>query len=251
VDAKLLASQVAIEQLIRTGGLAEQVKGPVTVSADLRTSGSSIAAFIEGLAGSGSFEGSLTPLASVQRQTGDALLDALGGQTKQVRGLTDVVASALAAFAGRPSALTGSFVAREGVLTTRDARLENPQAQARSRGTLSLSAWSLDMTTDVHRPRDQIAPYMTIHLTGRLDAPNVRLSGSAFSGRRGDSRSGGPVSPQSVPPGGLGGTFPQILPAPASQLSGGSGKPAGPPGVPALDGNEGLGGLFDTLRQRP
>ena len=48
--ATLRASQVAIEQLIVGGELAGQVKGPVTVSADLRTSGSSIAAPISAVA---------------------------------------------------------------------------------------------------------------------------------------------------------------------------------------------------------
>ncbi len=233
-DAKLRATQVAIEELIRSGGVAGRVKGPVTVSADLRTSGSSVAAFIEGLAGSGTVDGTLTPLSSVRQQTGSAVLDVLGAEVRQVRGLSDVVAGALAAFAGRASALSGTFQIREGVVTTRDTVLENPQARALSRGSANVPAWTLDTTTDVFRAQDANAPYMTVRLTGVLDAPNIRLSGSAFSGRRGDSSSSG-QSPDLAQPQAAPGSA-EIDPAPVAQ---------------PISGPEGLGGLFDMLEQSP
>lgn len=220
-EVELLASEVSVEQLVRDGGLAGQVTGPVTVSARMRTSGGSIAALIEGLSGNGTVDGTVTALAAGGGRSGSAVLGALGADVGQVRGLTDVVGDALGAFAGEPSALSGTFLIREGVVSTRDARLENPRARALMRGAANLSAWTLDLTTDVQRPEDGASPYMTVRLSGPLDAPNVRLSGRAFSNRPGGSGSAGEAGP--LP---LDGMLQSILPAPAPQS--GSGPGIGP-----------------------
>src|SRR5690606_28051363 len=138
---------------------------------------------------------------------------------------------------GTPSQLAGDFVITNGVLDTRNTRLENERARLLAQGQANLGAWTLDMLASVFRPPAD-EPYLKIGLDGALDAPNAKLSGPAISGAGaagsgaiGDAleravpglSGGGAGGDATAPGGGLGGVLQQVIP----KLGGGQGEPSG------------------------
>jgi hypothetical protein len=116
-----------------------------------------------------------------ERVVGAGLLGFVGLQVQQLTSITDIVGDVLGGYIGRANALTGSFTVERGILSTQDTTLANPDAHALAHGKVNLSAWTLDMLTDFYRNIAGDSPWLTMALTGKLDAPNVRLAGLAFS----------------------------------------------------------------------
>lgn len=219
----LVATNVDSGQLIGAGLLDGRITGPVTVNADLKTLGVSMADMINGLNGTGNVAGTITVLTSTEQQIGSALLNILGTKVKEVKGLTDTIDAVFSAFAGAPNTLTGDFVVRDGVLDTQNTRLENAKARLLAQGQADLAGWTMDMVASIFRlPAD--SPYLTVDLDGALDGPNARFTGGEFSGGAGGA---GGLLPQVVPgltgqgsgtgtatppEGGLGGVLRQVIP---------------------------------------
>ena len=173
------AKNLEIGELVDAGSMS--LRGPISVSGDFKASGVSMAEMIDALSGKGRLDGSVTVLGETERVAGGGLLGALGLQVQQLASVTDIVGNVLGGYIGRPSKLAGNFVVERGVLSTQDTTLTNDQAKALAHGKVNLSAWTLDMLTDFYRDIAGGSPWLTIALAGKLDAPNVRLAGLAFS----------------------------------------------------------------------
>ena len=217
--ARLAATDLDLERLItQDGALAKQVRGPVSITADLRTSGLSLADMIGALEGSGDLDGTVTVLAPAEQQIGSALLGILGETVGEVRGVTDRMNALYAAFTGSPNALSGTFRIENGVLRTDDTTLAGNGAHAMATGSADLEAWELDMAVQIYRAAAGDAdgsqkPVLTVDLTGPIDEPNMSLSGVALSA--------GLASPGEA----LGGVLEQLVPdreAPAEPSGGGT-----------------------------
>lgn len=210
-SGKLVATNLDAGQLMSSGLLGSRITGPVSLNADLRTIGLSMAELVQGLDGSGTLGGEITVLTQVEQQVGTALLDLLGTKVKEIRGITDTVSNVFGAFAGQPSKLTGSFTISDGVLETRDAQLENANARLVAQGEADLAAWTMDMLANIFRQSAGEAPYLTVALNGALNAPNAKFSGGGLSGS------------VPAPNQGVGGILQQVVPG----LSGGGGSSTG------------------------
>jgi uncharacterized protein involved in outer membrane biogenesis len=173
------ATHLEIGELVDAGGM--RVQGPVSVNGDFKASGVSMAEMIDTLSGKGRLDGSVTVLSESERIAGGGLLGAVGLPIKQLTGITDIVGTVVGGYVGRASKLSGNFVVERGILTTQDTVLANEAAKALAHGKVNLSAWTLDMLTDFYRGTTDSSPWLSMALTGRLDAPNVRLAGLAFS----------------------------------------------------------------------
>ncbi|GIK98399.1 MAG: hypothetical protein BroJett029_26080 [Alphaproteobacteria bacterium] len=228
-SGKLLATNVDAAQLMGDGLLGNRITGPISVTADLKTLGVSMAELVQGLNGSGTLGGEITVLTQVEQQVGSALLDLLGGKVKEIRGITDTVSNVFGAFAGQSSKLTGDFVIADGVLETDNAQLENANARLLAQGEADLAGWTIDMLAKVFRLPEE-APYLTVDLDGVLDAPNARFAGGGLTG--------------AVPPlnQGIGGVLQNVVPGLSGD--GGTGETDGVGGVlrnvvPGLGGRSG------------
>lgn len=219
----VVATNVDSGQLIAAGLLDGRITGPVTVSADLKTLGVSMADMVNGLNGTGNVAGTITVLTTTEQQIGSALLNILGTKVKEVKGLTDTIDAVFSAFAGAANTLTGDFVVRDGVLDTRNTQLENAKARLLAQGQADLAGWTMDMAASIFRlPAD--SPYLTVDLDGALDGPNARFTGGEFSGGTGGAGGllqqvvpgltgqGSGTGTADQPESGLGGVLRQVIP---------------------------------------
>ena len=175
----------------------ERMRGPVTLNANLTSQGRSEAELVSQLGGQGDIAGTLTVSAKTEEAVGAALLNLLGQEVKEVRGVASGAGGLLQAFAGTPSRLSGTFSINGGVASTTDLRLDGRDAVALTRGQASLPAWVIDSRTEVTRSGGG-SPFITADLSGPLDEPNVRVGGDVFQRRQqpaaqpqGDSEGGG------------------------------------------------------------
>ena len=237
VTVSLTATGVALEQVMRDEPLAAHVQGPVTLSADLRAAGTSMADMVGALQGGGNLEGTITVLPSVEQQVGSDLLGLLGARVEQLRGVTDRIGALFSAFTGGPNALSGSFRVEDGVLRTEDTTLTGSDGHATAVGSADLEAWTLDMATQVYRGQTPDAPFLTVTLQGSLDEPDVGFSGAALSG--GDA--------EGSPP--LGGLLREVVPG----LIGGAEQraPDSPESEPAPTDGSGAAAQDDATDTRP
>ncbi|MFQ6018429.1 MAG: AsmA family protein, partial [Kiloniellaceae bacterium] len=174
------AIEVDVGALLREQADFDRVAGPVSLNADLTTRGRSEAELISGLTGRGDISGEITVRAKTEEQVGGVLLGILGTQIARVRGLTDVAGLLLNSFAGAPATLTGSFTAERGVLRTRDTRLDGRGAEALTKATVDLPAWTIDSQTDVFQATAPQTPSLTVGLRGPPDDLVVKLGGAAL-----------------------------------------------------------------------
>ena len=227
----VIATNLDAAQLMKSGFLGSRLSGPVSVNADLKTLGLSMAEMMEGLNGTGNVGGTITVLSQVEQQVGSALLDILGSKVKEVKGLTDTVGSVFSAFAGAPNTLSGDFVVTNGVVDTQNAQLANSSARLLAQGQASLAAWTMDMAANIFRLPDT-DPYLTIALNGLLDSPNAKFTGGALSGGGAGAASG------------VGGVLQQVVPGLGAGETGGTTEPGGAIGgvlqqvVPGLSGQQ-------------
>ena len=214
------------------------VKGPVTLNADLTSSGASMAELMDALHGNGTVNGTVTVLGQLQQMLGVAALSVLGQQLSQLTGqqqvqsMTDYVSSAYQAFVGRQSALNGNFKINRGILNTQDLTLNNEQAKALMSGDANLSAWTIGMLVNIFSMTAQNPdqPCLMVDLAGILSSPTPR------------PRSGGGCGGSQASPGNpLGGLLPGVF--------GQQQQPQQPGGLPgALQGV--LPGVFGGQQQQ-
>lgn len=68
-------------------------------------------------------------------------------------------------------ALTGTFVLERGAATTEDLRLIAAAGEGRTRGTINLANWTLDLVNEFQLTEHPDLPPLTLKLSGPMDAP--------------------------------------------------------------------------------
>jgi uncharacterized protein involved in outer membrane biogenesis len=177
------ALEVDLGALLREQADFDRVSGPISLNADLTTRGGSMAELVSALGGRGNVSGLLTARAKSGEKAGSLLLDIIGTQVAQVRGLADATGLLFNAFADAPATLTGTFTVDHGVAQTRDTRLDGQAAYALVTGTVDLPAWQLNALNEVYVPQAPQSAYLTVTLSGPLDEPDWKLGGDAIRGQ--------------------------------------------------------------------
>ncbi|WP_169337445.1 AsmA family protein [Kiloniella laminariae] len=194
-----LAAQLEVDgqniesaDLFRSAADFKRISGPLSFKASLVSFGASEADLVQSLAGSGSLEGLLKAKVKDKEILGGALLGALSGKVPEISGVGDAASTLLQSFAGQPAKLTGTYTIGNGVVVTRDLRLDGKNASVFSAAQVDLPAWLIDSQSDLFRAGDDpTKPFMTVLLTGPLDSPNPRVKGLFLQ-----SKSGGNVLQQ-------------------------------------------------------
>lgn len=166
-----------------------KMSGPITLTSEFNTRGSSEYQLVSGLNGTARLTGQLRTATSSETRQASAVAGLagalLGKKVKEIRGVTDVVQGTdllVTAFDG-PSTLNGDIAVENGVFTTTNLVLVGRGGRALTAGTASLPDWRLDSVTDVTLGQDE-DPYVTAQVTGALDDPYVRkVSGTLLRGR--------------------------------------------------------------------
>lgn len=185
------AIEVQLGQLLKQQADLDRVSGPVTVNASLTARGASEAELVSSLTGKGDLAGTVTVRAKAEEALGAALLGVLGEQVSEIRGVANATSSIFGAFAGAPSALSGTFSIDRGVVRTADTRLRGRSATALTQGTADLPAWLLNARTEVFRDGDGDTPYLTATASGQLDEPSVKVGGQLFQRQQGTTGAAG------------------------------------------------------------
>ncbi len=207
MSANVVASNIDLVTAAKTLGQEPRVSGPVSMNAALNTTGSSVAAIVSALGGTGDLAGKIQILTTKQE---DRAIGAIGLATalfgkkvkelKQVGGLTNELVQA---FGRAPADLSGNFVVERGVVGTRDTILRGAGAQALTVGAADLPRWLVDAKTSVSRgSQDSQSPYISVTLKGALDSPNIKTGGSFLSSNNNKPAASDPV--QQILPGILG-----------------------------------------------
>ncbi|MGF1629698.1 MAG: AsmA family protein [Kiloniellaceae bacterium] len=180
VAVEVTARDVELKGLLGALADTDRFSGPMTLESSLTTRGTSEAALVGALGGSGKLTGTVTAAAKVEEQAGALVLDILGKKVKEIRGVTDSTTVLFSAFAGAPAKVDGSFVVEEGVAQSNDLKVRGRDAVALTTVSVDLPRWLLDSTTDVFRDVDPDNAYLTARLRGPLDEANVAISGQPF-----------------------------------------------------------------------
>jgi uncharacterized protein involved in outer membrane biogenesis len=204
-DLTLTARAVELGRLLREQADFKRVSGPVDMTAELTTTGTSEAELIAALSGRGDLKGTLTYKPKKKERLGALALNILGVKVDEVRGVADATNMLFSAFAGAPAALDGTFTVQDGVVVTEDTRLDGRNARALTRGRADLPRWLLDSRTEVFRAEDPNTAYLTARLKGPLDEPDVAIGGLPFQRKApapaeaGDAPAPGEPAPEAPP----------------------------------------------------
>ncbi len=175
-SGRIITSNLELADLTGSG----TVRGPISVNADLASSGASQADIVASLKGRGKLAGRATVLSKFEQTAGSALLGALGSKVKALQGITNTLGNVVGLFAGKPNDLAGDFTVDRGVVTTENTTATNPQARALFHGKVNLPPWTLAMLVDIYQLPQTAKPAMTVNLQGPVDRPNVGVSGIAL-----------------------------------------------------------------------
>jgi len=193
LTAKLLGGDVAADARL-TGGSLPQISGTLSVSgADLAKLGQSGAKLrlSQGIAaGQAKFVlVGRSPFEMAARLSGDGRFDvrngvvegfdlpAVNAQLKDIKNIGNVFALAQAGLGGgstRFSALTGTAHGENGVVTTRDAKLEADGGTATAEATADLGRWTLESRVAIRVDLGK-APPVTLRFDGPLDDPRKTI----------------------------------------------------------------------------
>jgi uncharacterized protein involved in outer membrane biogenesis len=183
-EVTIEALELDSAKLLREHADFDRISGPVSLTAHLTSEGTSEAALISALNGSGDLRGTLELLAKTEAQVQDLLQNMLGSKVTEIKGLADTGNLVLTAFSGAPSIMTGSFTIQDGVIRTDDLRLDGRAAHGVTRTSVDLPRWWLDSESQVFRAEDSAKPYLTAVLQGQLDRPDTKVSGVPFQRRK-------------------------------------------------------------------
>ena len=190
MSASLRAVQIDMGRLSRALAQKDRFDGRMTASLELSGSGSSEAAIISSLDGSGSLNGKIRLNTSFSETAGgiiagqaakqvDKLLGSLLGNKNASVGGGDLNAAinvVLARFANRDGDASGTLVVRNGVVRSTDLRVTGTRARAETSMTANLPAWTLDATTNVILDENPGQPYLIVVNRGPLDDPNISIN---------------------------------------------------------------------------
>ncbi len=241
--ARVDATNVRIEEAMKGGIVASQVKGPVSLQADIAGSGVSMAQLIRNLGGQGNLGGTIKISGTGEQVAGSMLLGLAGSQLQGLTGSALAVSpialanQAFTMFVGSTNQLSGDFTIDKGVLDTANTRLVNDRAEAQVHGDADIAAWTMNMIVDVLESGGN--PYLTVSLTGPMDGPDIGVSGNAAeaAGAAGTGALGGII--QQVVPGVVPESVPDLLPGVLPSV-----LPGAEESVPAQGG---LGGIIQQV----
>jgi uncharacterized protein involved in outer membrane biogenesis len=205
IDLAITSSGMNAGQLVRQLTDSDRISGILDVSASLAAKGTSEAALVRSLSGTGRLGGKLSAKVKAEEQIGSALLGLLGDKVREIKGVGDATSALFGAFAGTPADLSGTFKVDRGIAETADTRIDGRDASISIAGTTDLPVWLLASRSELFRSQDSDRkdPYVIAEVKGPLDTPNVRVSGQAFkrsgSGTSGSSKAGsGKVNTEDV-----------------------------------------------------
>lgn len=178
IAARDISSEAALEAIAGFG----RFEGPVSVDIAVSAAGSNEYEMISSLAGNGRIAGNIEARLKEEERTqagvGALLGVLLGDKVRELGATGDAIGALIKAFAVEPSALSGDFIIRKGVVRTDNLLLDGKEARALTAGSADLANWQIDSKTAMHRTQDKDEPYITVGLRGPLDAPNMRTGGT-------------------------------------------------------------------------
>jgi uncharacterized protein involved in outer membrane biogenesis len=180
LSATISARNIDMATIAATFGSEGRVTGTLMIDASLTSNGTTEAALIAALGGTGSIGGKTQILPTKQEQRALKTLGiaaALFGGKVKVLGQADGLSSVLLdAFGKTPAEMSGDFTIARGILRTANATLAGAGARAVGIGTIDFPRWLIDMTASVLRRGDETQkPYASLRFTGALDAPNIAI----------------------------------------------------------------------------
>ena len=183
----LTVSNVDLAQAAKTLGAPPRATGLLSVNASLTAAGNSEAALVSSLGGSGDVSGKIQIKVTKQENQAIGAIGLasvlFGNKVKELKQVGSVTNELFSAFGRTPADLAGTFAVQRGILQTRDTVLKGSGAQAVTAGTVDLPRWLIDTNTSVFRGGQQ-EPLVSVALTGPLDSPNPKTSGSFLKSSR-------------------------------------------------------------------
>ena len=196
VDSTLSAPPIAIDLTVSNVDLAKAAKtlgappratGRLSINASLTTAGNSEAALVSSLGGSGAVSGKIQIKVTKQENQAIGAIGLasvlFGNKVKELKQVGSVTNELFSAFGRTPADLAGTFAVQRGILQTRDTVLNGSGARAITAGTFDLPRWLINTSTSVFRGGQQ-EPLVSVALTGPLDSPNPKTSGSFLKSSR-------------------------------------------------------------------
>ncbi|MGE4220652.1 MAG: AsmA family protein [Alphaproteobacteria bacterium] len=176
---------ISVQNMMQLGGTAS---GTGNLSGNLTASGQSTRALVQSLNGKGRLDGILNANLNEQTRGTTAALGIagaiLGQQVRELQGVTAPAqyAQKLAATFQGQNKFSGDFAIANGKLRTDNLLVDGGDGRVLTRGTADLSAWQIDMLSEIYAAGEQ-QPGLTIQHYGWLDAPNRRFGGSLIQRR--------------------------------------------------------------------
>ncbi len=181
-ELALRAAAVELAPLVQDQFDLAGISGPVDLEAELQARGGSPAQLLASLSGQARLSGSLR-LEAPEEGGGNGAAPVR--RPEDLRSLADGLAFAAETFAAPPARLTGAIVFEKGIVTARSLELRGEAARLEVRASADLPQWTLDCVTELRRTGEQGPAYLALELSGDLDEPDLRLSGTAFRQGRG------------------------------------------------------------------
>ncbi|EWY38188.1 hypothetical protein N825_14875 [Skermanella stibiiresistens SB22] len=215
-EAKVSLVDVSLASLREKPAVVDLTDGVLNLDLDIGASGSSPAALIGALAGSGKLTARDGILAGIDLDRAAADLARADKPKLAIDQLTKALASSDSPF----DRLSGTLKLEQGVIRSDDLILSAPDAEVSGGGSASLMDWSLDLGLSVKFAADPELPAVGLTLTGPLDRPRRVVDPAALAAeleRRAADATGRKAAEAPRPsPGGVpGGVLVPVEPAPA------------------------------------
>lgn len=182
VAAELILSNLDSRTAVKTISGHDRIKGPLSLNANLATTGNSEVTFVSALNGKISLKGQAQVLLSKSERNqisvatvgGNLLSSLFGGKVRELQNLapfTKLLASLDQAFGRNPAQLSGDLRIKNGVAQTNNLALTGQGNTATTRATIDLPRWQLSSITElIDDPKQE--PLVTFEAVGPIDAPS-------------------------------------------------------------------------------
>ena len=217
IAAELTVNKVDSRVAVKTLTGHDRVQGPLSLNANLTTSGNSELTLISALNGNLSLTGQTQILLTKSERNqigiasagGQLLATLLGSKVRELQRLTPItqlMTSLDQAFGRNPAQLSGDLRIVNGVAQTDNLTLSGQGNAATTRATIDLPRWQLSSATElVDDPKQE--PLVTFDATGPIDAPSRTKVGGRLLKQGSSSAPNKAQSPlQQILPGLLGGS---------------------------------------------
>jgi len=217
IAAELTVDKVDSRVAVKTLTGHDRVQGPLSLNANLTTSGNSELTLISALNGNLSLTGQTQILLTKSERNqigiasagGQLLATLLGSKVRELQRLTPItqlMTSLDQAFGRNPAQLSGDLRIVNGVAQTDNLTLSGQGNTATTRATIDLPRWQLSSATElVDDPKQE--PLVTFDATGPIDAPSRTKVGGRLLKQGSTSAPDKAQSPlQQILPGLLGNT---------------------------------------------